>query len=143
MVANLEEKERNGDNNDDSPETDELRGKDRGVAICQDGEIVALNITEGQDDVCQAISYIPISFAVTTPTFPPILPDHFRPFLEPVFVESIPSIHYIKQHIVEQSLEGRDGCALNDQKCGQSIGAGDTNREDLAKNEDEPKIFGE
>ena len=47
MVANFEEKERNGNNNDNSPETDELRGKDRGVAIREDGEIVALNITEG------------------------------------------------------------------------------------------------
>ena len=47
VVANLEEKERNDNDNDDGPEIDELRGKDGGVAIRKDGEIVALNITEG------------------------------------------------------------------------------------------------
>jgi hypothetical protein len=47
VVANLEEEERNGNNNDYSPEIDELCGEDRCVAVREDGEIVALNITEG------------------------------------------------------------------------------------------------
>lgn len=47
VVADLEEEERNGNDNDNSPEVDELGGKDCSVAICEDGEIIALDVTEG------------------------------------------------------------------------------------------------
>ena len=47
VVADLEEEKRNDNDDDDGPEVDELGGKDGGVAVGEDGEIVALNVTEG------------------------------------------------------------------------------------------------
>jgi hypothetical protein len=56
VVTDLEEKKRYDNDDHDSPEVDELRREDCGIAICEDGKVVALDVTEGQDDVCETVS---------------------------------------------------------------------------------------
>ena len=51
VVTDVEEEEGNGDDEDDGPEVDELGGEDGGVAVGEDGEVVAFDIEEGEDDV--------------------------------------------------------------------------------------------
>ena len=52
VVADAEEEEGDGDDEDDGPEVDELGGEDGGVAVGEDGEVVAFDVEEGEDDVC-------------------------------------------------------------------------------------------
>ena len=42
-------------NEDNGPEVDELCGKDRRITISQDGEVIALDIEEGKDNVFHAM----------------------------------------------------------------------------------------
>lgn len=53
VVADLQEEEGDGDDDDDGPEVDQLRREDGGVAVGEDGEVVALDVAEGEDDVCR------------------------------------------------------------------------------------------
>ncbi len=52
VVADVEKEEGDGDDKDDGPEVDELGGEDGGVAVGEDGEVVAFDVEEGEDDVC-------------------------------------------------------------------------------------------
>lgn len=52
MVADVEEEEGDGDDEDDGPEIDELGGEDGGVAVGEDGEVVPFDVEEGENDVC-------------------------------------------------------------------------------------------
>ena len=52
VVADVEEEEGDGDDEDDGPEVDELGGEDGGVAIGENGEVVAFDVEEGEDEVC-------------------------------------------------------------------------------------------
>ena len=51
MVADAEEKERYNDHNDDRPEIDQFSAQDCGIPIGQDSEVVALNVTEGENNI--------------------------------------------------------------------------------------------
>ena len=51
VVADTEEEEGDDDDKDDGPEVDELGGEDGGVAVGEDGEVVAFDVEEGEDDV--------------------------------------------------------------------------------------------
>ena len=51
VVPHVEEEEGDDDDEDDGPEVDELGGEDGGVAVGEDGEVVAFDIEEGEDDV--------------------------------------------------------------------------------------------
>ena len=53
VVADAEEKEGDGYDDDDRPEVDQLGGENGGVAVGEDGEVVALDVAEGEDDVCR------------------------------------------------------------------------------------------
>ncbi len=52
MVADVEEKKGDGDDEDDGPEVDELGGEDGGVAVGEDGEVVAFDVEKREDEVC-------------------------------------------------------------------------------------------
>ena len=51
VVAHTEESERDHNNNNNSPKVDELGRKDGGITIGKDGEVVALDIKEGQNEI--------------------------------------------------------------------------------------------
>ena len=51
VVADVEEEGGDEDDDDDGPEVYELRGEDGGVAVGEDGEVVAEDVKEGEDDV--------------------------------------------------------------------------------------------
>ena len=53
VIAHLEEGEGDNDHDDDGPEVDQLRREDCRVAVGEDGEVVAFDVEEGQDDVYQ------------------------------------------------------------------------------------------
>ncbi len=46
VVPDVEEEEGDGDNEDDGPEVDELGREDGGVAVGEDGEVVAFDVEE-------------------------------------------------------------------------------------------------
>lgn len=52
VVADAEEEEGDGHDDDDGPEVDQLRREDGGVAVGEDSEVVAFHVAEGEDDVC-------------------------------------------------------------------------------------------
>lgn len=52
MVADVEEEKGDGDDEDDGPEVDELGGEDGGVAVGEDGEVVAFDVEKREDEVC-------------------------------------------------------------------------------------------
>lgn len=52
MVADMEEEKGDGDDEDDGPEVDELGGEDGGVAVGENGEVVAFDIEKRKDEVC-------------------------------------------------------------------------------------------
>ena len=52
MIADSKEEERYNNHNDDRPEIDQFCAQDCGVPISQDSEVVALNVTEGKNNVC-------------------------------------------------------------------------------------------
>ncbi len=99
--------------------------QNRGVAVREHCEVVALDIEEGEDDVLPAISE-----------------DNAAPFGESVSVDGVGSVDEVEEDVVEESLEGGDGSAFGHQQRGKRIGAGDTEGEDLAESEDKPEIFG-
>ena len=66
------------------------------VSVCQHSEVIPLDVQKRQDEET-----------------PPILQDKPDPFLESILVDGIASINEVEQHIIEQSLEGRDASALN------------------------------
>nr|POE79911.1 uncharacterized protein CFP56_07977 [Quercus suber] len=55
MVANFQEDQRDEDDDGDGPEVDELRGEDGGVLIGVDGEVVTLDVAEGENEIAPAV----------------------------------------------------------------------------------------
>ena len=51
----MKEAEGNDDHEDDCPEVYQLNGKNRGVAVGEDEEIISLHVKKGEDDVCRSI----------------------------------------------------------------------------------------
>ena len=95
------------------------------VTVGEDGEVVALDVEEGEDDV-----------------FPAILEDDLAPLCEAILADGVVGVDDVEQHIVEEGLEGGDGGAFNDEEGGERVGACDADGEDLAEREDEPEVAG-
>lgn len=55
VIAHAQEEERDGHDDDDGPEVDQLRRQDGGIAVGEHGEVVAFHVAERQDDVCGAL----------------------------------------------------------------------------------------
>lgn len=54
-VADLEQQEAHNDDADDGPEVEELGAQEVGIAVGEDGEVVAFDIEEAQDEVAPAV----------------------------------------------------------------------------------------
>ena len=92
VIADLEEGEGEGDDDDDGPEVYELGGEDGRVAVGEDGEVVAFDVEEGEDDVCMpnvSTIFLPQIQSKTGdeknihfhPSFTTILPHFLNPYL--------------------------------------------------------------
>jgi hypothetical protein len=84
------------DNDDNSPETEQLSAQQGSVTVCQNHKVVALNVQEGKDEISPAISV-----------------EKTEPFLEAVFVDGDAGIGQIEQNVDPQGLESRDTGAFN------------------------------
>ena len=125
-VAHAEEEEGDDDHHHDGPEVDELCAEDVGVAVRQDGEVVALDIKEGHDEVLPAISV-----------------RHLKPGFGALLVHKVRGIDEGEQHVVEHGLEGGDRGADLAEERGEGVGRGDAEGEDLPDDEDDPEIAGQ
>ena len=93
VVADPEEDAGDEHYHDDGPEVDQLRAEDGGVAVREHGEVVALYVEEGEDEI-----------------FPAALHDdrvHVAP--EAVLVDGVSGVEQIEQYVVPEGLEGGDG----------------------------------
>ena len=102
-----------------------MGGQDGRVPIREHGEVVALDVEKGEDDV-----------------FPAILENHAAPFGEAVLGDGVGGVDEVEEDVIEEGLEGRDGGAFHHQQGGEGVGAGDADGEDLAEPEDEPEVAG-
>lgn len=114
MIADMEEEERDDDDGDDGEEVDELRGQDGGVPVREHGEVVSLDVEEGEDDV-----------------FPTIFQQEAEPALEAAAVQGVGGVDDVEEDVVEEGLEGGDGGALGDEEGGEGICGCDAESEDL------------
>lgn len=122
-VADLEEEEGDDDDADDGPKVEQLGREEVGVAVGQDGEVVALDIEEGEDKVLPAVG------------------DDDAPDLAPaVAVEHVRHVDEAEQDVVEEGLEGRDIGAVVGEEGGEGAGGGVCEAEELAQGEDQPKV---
>ena len=115
MISNSEKNKRNHDDQHNRPEIDQLRRKDRGIAIRKHGKVVTLDVEEREDHVA-----------------PSVLPDEARPALEAVLVDGPGGVDEVEQDVVEPGLKGGDGGALGDEEGGEGVGRGDAKRQDLS-----------
>lgn len=123
LVADLEEEEGDEDDADNGPKVDELRRQDVGVAVGLDGEVVALDVERGHDDV-----------------LPAILPDGAGVEARPVTDEEDERVDEEQQDVVEDGLEGGDvGFGLGEE-AGKGVGRGDAQRQHLADGDNDPKV---
>jgi hypothetical protein len=52
MVPHAQEEEREHNDDSDGPEVDQLGAKHCRITVCQHNEVIALNVTESQDNIC-------------------------------------------------------------------------------------------
>lgn len=102
VVSHLEEDERDCDNDDNGPEVDELCAQDSRVAVGENGEVIALDVEEREDNV-----------------LPAVLIDHARPAFETLLVQGDSGVDDHEEDVVEQRLEGRNRSARIGEQSGQ------------------------
>jgi hypothetical protein len=124
VVADFQEEEGQHHDNDDGPELDQLRGQDRCISVRQHGEIVALHVAEGEDDV-----------------FPPIFQDQPAPLCEPVAIPCVSRVYDCQEDVVEQGLEGRDTGPFIREEGAECVRTGIAEGEDLAQRQDDPEFL--
>lgn len=125
LVADAEEEEGEDDDDDDGPEVEELGREDVGVAVGQNGEVIAFDIEEGEDEVLPAVAE-----------------KELAPLLEAVLVDGDGEVDEEQQDVVEDGLEGWDRDSVVGKEGGEGVGRGDAQGEDLADNEDDPEVDG-
>lgn len=91
LVPHAQQQERYDDDHDDGPEVDELGRQDVRVVVGEHGEVVALDVQEGEDEV-----------------LPPVAQQDAAELPEPVLVQRVREVDERQQHVVEEGLEGRD-----------------------------------
>lgn len=124
-VADLEKEERDDNDADNGPEVDQLRRQNIGVSVCQNSEVVALNIQERHDKV-----------------LPAILDSNLPPASETVLVEEHRCVDEEHEDVVEDGLEGGDVGARLGEEAGEGVGRGDAQGENLTESEDDPEVDG-
>lgn len=124
-VAHLEQQERDDDDADDGPKVEQLGREEVGVAVGEDGEVVALDVEKRKDKVLPAVG------------------DDDAPDLAgPVAVKHVRDVHEAEQDVVEEALERGDGGAVVGEEGGEGARGGVGEAEELAEGEDEPKVIG-
>ena len=133
VVADVEEEEGDCDDEDDGPEVDELGGEDGGVAVGEDGEVIAFNVEEGEDDVWMRviIGWLRgrgkvVSRGMRGLTFPPVFEEEAGVAFEAVTVDGVGGVDNVEEDIVEEGLEGGDGGAASGEEGREGIGGGNT-----------------
>lgn len=54
MIPNAQEEEGDKNDNGDGPEVDQLSAKHCRITVCQHNEVIALNVTKSQDNICES-----------------------------------------------------------------------------------------
>ncbi|ROV87275.1 hypothetical protein VSDG_09902 [Cytospora chrysosperma] len=125
LVADLEQQEGDDDDAEDGPEVEQLGAEEVGPPVGQDGEVVALDVQEGQDEVLPAV------------------PEADARDLAPaVAVEHVRHVDEGEQDVVEEGLEGGDVGAVLDQERGEGAGGRVAEAEQLAQEDDDPEVPG-
>jgi len=93
-----------------------MGGKGTGtyVAEAEHGEVIALDIAKGKDEIA-----------------PAIFVNHSEPAFESVFVDSDRCPYNIQTNIIKESLKGRNVGVVHGQKRRKGIGANDAEGQDL------------
>ncbi|KAH6604416.1 hypothetical protein Trco_007862 [Trichoderma cornu-damae] len=125
LVAHAQQGEGDDDDADDGPEVEQLGGQEVGVAVGQDGEVVALDVEEGHDEVA-----------------PAVLDHDTPPDAGAVPPDGDGGVDEEEQDVVEDGLEGGDVRAGVGEERGEGVGAGDAERQDLADGDDGPEVYG-
>lgn len=113
VIPHFEEDERDGDNDDDGPEVDELGGEDGRVAVGEDNEVVAFDVEEGEDEKA-----------------PAILPNETGPAAKAVLVQGVGRVDDVEEDVVEERLEGGDRGARLAKERRERIGGRGTEGQD-------------
>nr|POE52330.1 hypothetical protein CFP56_70249 [Quercus suber] len=124
VVADFQEDQRDEDDDGDGPEVDELRGEDGGVLVSVDGEVVTLNVAEGEDEVA-----------------PAVLPHEPAPALEAVAHDRGGGVDERQQDVGEQRLESRVDGAFLVQEGRQRARARVADGQDLRQRQHEPELL--
>lgn len=123
LVAYTKQEERDDDNADDGPKVEQLGGQQVGVAVGQDGKVVALDVEEGHDEVA-----------------PAILDHDVPPDTGAIAPQGDCGVDEEEQNVVEDGLEGGDVGAGIGKERGKGVCASDAQRQDLANGDDGPEI---
>lgn len=125
LVAHAQQDEGDDDDADNGPEVEQLGGQQVGVAVGQDGEVVALDVEEGHDDVA-----------------PAVLDQDVPPDAGAVAPQGDGGVDEEEQDVVEDGLEGGDVGADVGEEGREGVCAGDAERQDLADGDDGPEVDG-
>ncbi|TFB00587.1 hypothetical protein CCMA1212_007476 [Trichoderma ghanense] len=125
LVAHAQQQERDDDDADNGPEVEQLGGQQVGVAVGQDGEVVALDVEEGHDEVA-----------------PAVLEEDVEPDAGAIAPQGDCGVDEEEQDVVEDGLEGGDvGAGIGEERR-EGVCAGDAERQDLADGDDDPEVDG-
>lgn len=125
LVAHAQQDEGDDDDADDGPEVEQLGGQQVGVAVGEDGEVVALDVEEAHDEVA-----------------PAVLDEDVPPDARAVAPQHDGGVDEEEQDVVEDGLEGGDVCADVCEERGEGVCAGDAQRQHLADGDDGPEVGG-
>lgn len=97
------------------------------TSVCQDGEVVALDIAEGEEEV----------FPAETPGL-----DYVPPALPAIEIDGVGGVDDVEENVVEEGLQPRDGGSNLGEQGRKSVGAGDAQRKHLTEQEHDPELLG-
>lgn len=124
LVADLEQDEGDDDNADNGPKVEQLCRQQVRVAVGQDGKVVAKHIEKAEDKVLPAVAQ-----------------DDAAQLGGAELDQRNGYVDEGQQCVVEDGLQGRNGPVLpRRQAAGKGVGTRNAQREDLADDEDEPKV---
>ena len=115
LIAHFEDEEGDDDDADDGPEVEELRRENGGVAVAEDGKVVAFDVEEGEAEV-----------------FPAVGEEELEVLLETVFIDCVGGVDEGEECVVEDGLESWERCAGLNELRRESIGAGNAKRKNLS-----------
>lgn len=105
FVANAKKSEGDDNDADYGPEIQKLSRKEVGVAVSEDGEVIAFYIHKTQQDVLPAIDE-----------------EDFEVFLDTVAIDGIGGVNDGEKDVVEKGLKGGNGGSFVDKESGKGVG---------------------